>query len=257
MSHKKIILLCAALVAATPSARAADASPGEALHRLMERAWERRLVENPTFASELGEPRYNRLWPDRSLAAIYASHEKDQQVLRDLAEISRDGLSGADRINYDLFGREYRERAEAFQFRQFLIPLNQREGIQSINQLGDRLSFAGAKDYEAWIARLRALPRYVEQTIALMRVGISEGRVHPRVIMERIPAQIEAQLVERPEDSPFFTPLGSFRENISATERARLKHEARAAIAAAVVPAYQEFYRFFVDTYLPACRESV
>jgi uncharacterized protein (DUF885 family) len=34
------------------------------------------------------------------------------------------------------------------------------------------------KDYEDWIARLRGLPAYLEQTAALLRLGIAEKRTH-------------------------------------------------------------------------------
>jgi uncharacterized protein (DUF885 family) len=37
-------------------------------------------------------------------------------------------LSPADRLNYDLFRRQYEESVEAFRFREFLIPLTQRGG---------------------------------------------------------------------------------------------------------------------------------
>ena len=55
------------------------------------------------------------------------------------------------------------------------MPLDQREGIQTENELADSLSFTTVKDYEDWIARLRSFPEYVEQTIELMREGIKSG----------------------------------------------------------------------------------
>ena len=34
------------------------------------------------------------------------------------------------------------------------MPINQRGGIQTLDELGDRLRFETVKDYEDWVARL-------------------------------------------------------------------------------------------------------
>ena len=42
----------------------------ENLHALFDAEWQWNLENNPTFASYLGDKRYNTLWNDQSLAAI-------------------------------------------------------------------------------------------------------------------------------------------------------------------------------------------
>ncbi len=78
---------------------------------------------------------------------------------------------------------------------------------QDASSLADSLRFQTIRDYEDWIARMQALPEYMDQTIALMRTGIRERRVHPKVIMKRLPAQIARQIVDKPEQSLFFKPF--------------------------------------------------
>ncbi len=69
---------------------------------------------------------------------------------------------------------------EGFQYRWYLLPLNQLGGVHTVNQLAEDLRFETLKDYEDWLARLKALPVRIDQTIALMRLGIKERIIHPQ-----------------------------------------------------------------------------
>ncbi|HUF26484.1 MAG TPA: DUF885 domain-containing protein [Gemmatimonadaceae bacterium] len=250
-----VALLLLAVPAAGAQAPAGD--PTARLHALFTEEWERRLRENPTFASALGDRRYNTMWPDLSLEAIERSHTADREVLRRLVAIDRGALPPAEQLNYDLFHRQYEESVAAHRFREFLIPLNQRGGIQTADNLAESLRFQTVRDHEDWIARLRGLGTQVDANIALMRRGIAERRVHPRVIMERIPEQVAAQLVDDPARSPFYKPFAELPDSFPAATRQRLQREAQAAIREVVVPAYRRFDRFFRNDYLAATRASI
>jgi uncharacterized protein (DUF885 family) len=236
---------------------AQDTNTTKALHALFDREWQHDLQENPTRASQLGDRRWNDRWPDRSLAAIQRSHEHNVQVLKDLGQIDRSKLSAADQLNYDLFKKDYEMDIEAHQYRWYLVPLNQRGGIQTQNELADSLRFTTVKDYEDWITRLNSFPAYMDQTIALMREGSKARMVLPKVIMQRVPGQIEKQLVAKPEDSPFYKPFTRYPASISSAEQQRLSRAAAAAISTHIIPSYQRFNKFFVDEYLPATFDEV
>ena len=253
----KIFMIAAAavLLAGQPGRVEADATSD--LHQLFAESWERTLRENPTFASSLGDLRYNRRWPDRSLGAIAVSHAEDRRELARLMRIDRSALADTDQINYELFMRQKQDQVKAYRFRQFLLPLNQRGGIQTADQLADRLRFDDAKAYEDWIARLQSFDVYMDQTIKLMRRGIKEGRVHPTIIMQRVPAQIAAQFVDDPSASSFFAPFNDMPESISVRRRGKLKARARMAIARAVLPSFRRLARFIDKSYLPMTRDQV
>jgi prolyl oligopeptidase len=79
----------------------------------------------------------------------------------------------------------------------------------------------------------------------------------PAVLMQRVPEQVAAQLVEDAEDSPFFDAFEALPDTIPAAEQRRLRERAVALIDGEIVPAYREYRRYFEDTYLPACRASI
>ena len=248
-----LIPLC--LLAAV--ALAQDTSASRALHALFDAEWEYQMQQHPTRASSLGDRRWNDRWGDDSLPAIEARHQHTLGVLEQLQHIDRAQLPPNDQTNYDLFLRQQQMSAEGHKFHWYLVPLNQRGGIQTADELGDSLRFTTLKDYEDWIARLQRFPEHMDQTIALLRQGVAERILLPKVIMQRIPGQIEKQIVTDPEQSPWYKPFQRFPESIGAADRERLSAAARAAISNGVVPAFRKVHEFFVKDYLPACPDEV
>lgn len=225
------------------------------LHALFHNEWQRKLRENPTFATYIGNEKYNDRWPDVSLEAIKQSHQQDLAVLDALADIDRSRLSPADQLNYDLFKRQYRLAVDGYRFQHYLIPLNQLGGIQLAHLITEQLPFADRDDYEDWIARLESFDTYMAQTIALMKKGIDEGIVPAKVVMQRVPDQYAVQRVDKPENSPFYQPFIKIPATID--NAVALRKQAAQAIAENVLPAYRRFQTFFENTYLPASREEV
>ncbi|HWS87367.1 MAG TPA: DUF885 domain-containing protein [Pyrinomonadaceae bacterium] len=258
--------LAAALLAAVviwqsgPAAaqrRAAAASPAAALNQLFEDEWEWTMREAPTFASSLGDRRYNDRWTDLSLPAVERRQKHREETLARLLKINRSRLPAADRLNYDLFRKDLEDDIEEFKFRFYLMPVNQGGGIQSADQLGDRLRFQTVKDYEDWLARLRAYPAYVEQTTELLREGVRAKMLWPKVTLQRVPGQLDRQLNARTEESGFYKPFRKFPEDIPEAERERLARAGREAVEQSVMPALRKFRDYFVKEYLPATFDQV
>lgn len=252
-----LLLLTLGIVAPPGPASAEPAAGIEALHALFDRHWERSMAENPTWASNLGDRRYDDRWPDLSPAAIAASHAADRAALEELGRIDWASLPPAEQLDHDLFARMLRDRIDAQRFKPWVYALNMRDGIQNEHELLETLAFRSPSDWDNWLARLRAFGRYMDQTIGLLEEGAREGRTHPRVIMERVPAQVRRQRVADPVDSPFYAPFRRLPDSMPEAERARFEAEARAAVKDVVIPAYERLERFLVERYLPASRDTV
>jgi uncharacterized protein (DUF885 family) len=233
------------------------ADNAKALQDLFAAAWDYDMQERPEEASEMGDRRWNDRWTDRSPGAYARRDQHNRAVLEQLARIDRNGLNKTDQLNYDLFQKRYLDRLDNYKFHWFLMNFNQREGPQTIDDLSSSLRFETIKDYEDWLARMRALPTHLDQVMTLLRQGIRERMVHPRIIMERIPAQIEKQIVSDPTESGFYKPFRRFPQSISAADQQRLEQQARQAVDQQVVPAFAKFKQFFVNEYLPACYDQV
>ena len=237
----------AAATASTPVAR---------LHALFERGWQRDLADDPLGATYVGETRFNDRWPDPTRAAVERSHASDVAILAALGTIPRAALSGEEKLNYDLFGREYRQRLADYPLHFEYFAMRAAGGIQTLNEVAEDMPFETVADYEMWLKRLEALPAYVDEYIGRLREGARQKRTQPRELMERVLPQLAQQLVDKPEASPFFARFASFPAAIPAVDRMRLTERARKAIAAGVLPAERRFDAFFRGEYLPACRTN-
>jgi uncharacterized protein (DUF885 family) len=260
-----VLVACALAVSCAPSPAGPPTAPpvgagrltSDALHTLFAAEWDYTLREDPAYASTLGDHRFDDRWPDPSPAANERRAAHAREMVTRLRSMEPDGLPPQDRLSLALFRRGFESTLEGLPFRLELLAIDQQGGIQNADDLASALPFATIRDYEAWIARLRALPAYVQQTTELLRVGVKEHVVEARVVMTRVTAQIAAQIVDDPDKSPYFAPLRRIPASIPVADRERLLREARAAITEGVVPAYRGFQTFFTGEYLPACFSGV
>ena len=224
---------------------------------LLDDVWESRMSDYPTFASSLGDRRYNDQWTDQSLEGVENRHLKDREFLRRLYAIDRNALQENEQLNYELFRRDLQSDVDGHQFKSYLIPFSHRGGVQTLNQVASRLRFTTVQDYEDWLLRMNKVDTVIEQTIERAERGRKDGYMAPAILMERVPAQIATQLVEVGADSPFYEEFAEMPATISEADQQRLQASAVEIIEKVVVPAYRDFSRYFERTYLPASRESV
>jgi uncharacterized protein (DUF885 family) len=247
----------AAQTANSTATTTATATASQTLRQFFADEWERGLREHPERASYQGDTRYNDRWTDRSLPAIAAREAADRAALARLKAIPRAALSPAEQIDYDTFEWLQQRTVERQRFREYLQPINHQGGIATADGIAEVMPFATPADYRQYLARLAALPQQVDQTIVLMREGVAASIVPPRVLMQRVPAQLAAQVVDDPQRSPFYKPFGRFPQGFPAAERLALQAQAQATIREQVVPAYRRLQMAFLNDYLPKTRSSI
>ena len=242
-------------------AAAVQAAPTEAqkLHQLFEEEWQWQLRDLPEAATLIGDRRYDDRLADRSAAAFARRRERNREILSRIEAIDRTKLSAEDQLNYDLFLVQARVNAEGDRFPRELTPINQMEGVYSLlGELAQYIPRDTVKDHENFLARMRAYPKAVDDTIALLRKGLELGITPPRVVLRDVGELIANQLVDDPVKSPVYTfAFTNFRPSIPAAEQQRLQAEAAEAIRTAVLPAVKKLHAFWTEEYYPKTRESI
>ena len=234
-----------------------QAGPTEDFAALLADHWEWQMRENPVRASRMGDRRFNDQWTDMSLDAIERRQGEQQEFLRRLRFIDSSELTETDQLNYDLFRRSLENSIDGHQFKNYLMPMSQRGGVQSLESTAETLRLSNVQDYEDWLARMAQIETVIEQTMSRMEEGRESGYMPPKILMERIPDQISSQLVEDPEQSPFFKSFAAMPDSIADADRERLQQLAKDLIDESVVPAYREFANYFNNVYLPASRDTI
>jgi len=232
------------------------------LHALFDQYFEEYLKLQPLAATFIGDNRYNDSLPNYIGPEYRArAHEMNQRYLDAVQRFEPKALSGEDLISYEIFVRERKRALQAERFPDYLLPVDQRGGLTTLMPaLGSGTNaqpFVTVQDYENWLGRLDGFVVWMDQAVENMREGVSRGVVQPRTVMEKVLPQLDAMLVEKPEDSLFYGPITSFPETVPAADRERLAVEYRAAISGKVVPAYRRMRDFVRDEYLPKSRTTV
>jgi uncharacterized protein (DUF885 family) len=244
---------------ALPGRAPADDTQAKVLFdALLADAWELDKRENPLQATATGDHRYNDRLSSMTPVDIERRAAAARAQLQALLSIDRAALSPQDRVSHAMFERDLRDDLARHQFRASRIPITSDSGFHTgVSRLAQEVPLRTVKDYENYLARLRAIPAYFEQYQALMREGLRTGFTSAQVALAGYEATMDTHVVDDPEKSVFWKPFAAFPPGVPAAETERLRAAGREAIAKSVVPAYRGLSEFFTREYRPGARQTL
>ena len=264
------LLICASLlgsVTLTVSAQAAPAAQAaptadvatrvKALNALLAEQWQYNLKNSPEFATILGDLRYNDRWSDVSLAHQAADHRATQDFLKRFEAIDTRGFADSDKLNQQLMVRQLKDQLRGYELKLSEMPLDQMSGIHiALAGFVSSIPFHNVKEYDDYLARLKAVPKLFDQVTEVARQGLRDKMMPPKYLLEKVATQIGS--IEKPAgmDSVFAEPLKHFPKSIPAADQKRLHDAILAAIADDVRPAYAKLGRFVATDYAPHGRSQ-
>ncbi|MBD3587644.1 DUF885 domain-containing protein [Salinimonas sp. HHU 13199] len=195
---------------------------------------------------------------DISPSALSAQHQQYSDYLSELQTIDTAQLSEDDRIT--LLMQQYRlnNKVDEYEFGAFKVPITSEYGFHSaLASLPGQMSFKNKEDYQTYLEQLAGVPAYVDQQIDYMKQGLKEGYTQPKLVLEGYEESITPLISESPEKSPFYAPFESISEFVGASAQNALRKQARQIISDEVTPAFQRFYDFMVETYIPGARTDI
>lgn len=242
----------------SPATAAAAGTDGAKLHALFAREWEMRLVDNPLFATSVGRHEYDDRLPSVRHEDLARRAQATREMLAELGRIDRARLAPADQENAAIWKDQLEDRVAEFELGAYQMPFNADSGFHSgFAMLPEEMPFDNAREYENYIARLRAWPRYVREQIELMRMGIARGFTVPRATLDGYEHTITAHVVDDPEKSVFWKPFERFPAAMPEAERERLRQAGRDAVTSGAVAGYRLFLDFYRAEYLPHARATL
>ncbi|MEE2775373.1 MAG: DUF885 domain-containing protein [Acidobacteriota bacterium] len=231
----------------------------DSLDAILEDHWQFTLREDPVLATRVGVRDYDGRLADYSPAAYERLVVASREFLTRLEALDPEALAPTDRVNWELLKRLNLEAVQSVEvgYRYLDTMTGFSTWYTQLASLPDRVPLLNRADYESYIARLRDVPRYVKDGMALMQAGLDTGFVQSRVALEGSEAAISTHLVDRPEDSVFFQPFSQMPSSIPPETQRRLRAEARDAIRAAGVPAHRQLLQYYEGEYLPRTRTDI
>src|SRR5262245_25782970 len=249
-----VCLLLAAGLCPSAHAQASIAERVAQQNALFEEFYEAGLKSSPERATAVGDYRYNDRLGDVSLAEIERKHRENEGFLARLRAIPTTGMAETDRMSHQILERQLVRAGVSYELKNYEMPLNQQGGLHTtLADLPLSVPLDSVRHYEDYIARLHQVPRVLRQTVEVLRAGMRDGLMPPKLVVDQLPGQCDGIA----SANPFLLPLQKLPESFSAEEKQRLTAAMTRAAHDEVLPAYKELAKFLREEYAPKGRTAI
>jgi uncharacterized protein (DUF885 family) len=271
----KCVLLAGAVCAAsfapivaaqTATTTEAVQTEGQRLAALFAADDEGSLKRNPLNALFRGDMRYADHLGDYVSDAYYDAERKaSEENLENLKNIDRAKLSSTDQIAYDVFKQNQLDALKGYSKEimdlTVVRPLNHFFGFHTFYPTfasgKGAAPFKTVEDYDNNLKRHKEFIVLMDRSIDRFRQGMATGVFETKMTIANVIDQLNTQLAQTTEESPYYGPVTKFPEGFSDADKARLTAEYRDIIEKGLYPANARLRDFLRESYLPLAREQV
>ena len=220
--------------------------------------WDEGLKDNPIFASNLGDKRFNTKISSNSIGQFKINKAKEEKSLKELQLFNIELLNDDNKLNYKLAELSMLNSIKRMNFPSYLMRLNQRGGIQSFYETGDRLVYTSKQDYEDWLTRLNSFVENIDNSLTNNKQGLELGYTQPKLVTRGVIAQISTIINSDIENHPYLKVFKNADESLmSSNEKTDLINRAKTLISNEINPSYKRLHDFLKNEYLSTSRNSI
>ncbi len=196
--------------------------------------------------------------PDMSEAALAQAQQQRLALLQQLQNIEVTKLSDQDQINHTILVYRLQNDVDEYRFGAHYMPLNAESGFHSdVLFMLNGQSVTNEATARSYLKKLAGVGHYIDQQMHWMQLGLAKGYTQPKAVLAGYQDGIRSFISANAADSAFYRPFLTQPTGVDAKVWQQLQQEAAKLISAQVTPAYQRYYDFFVNQYLPGARDSI
>jgi uncharacterized protein (DUF885 family) len=196
--------------------------------------------------------------PDMSAATLAAQAKQRQQWLDKLQQIDVADLTEQQQINHAILVYSLKDALSEYKYGAHLIPLTAESGFHSdLAFMVSGTEFKTVEDYQDYLSKLKTIPLYMQQQTDWMKQGLAVGMTQPKAVLAGYDQSILAFISKTPEQNVFYRPFTKKPDFVDADQWLTLQQQAQQIVEQQLNPAYQQFYQFMVQHYLPGARDSI
>ncbi len=224
----------------------------------LEADWEKTLTNNPLFATYTGDKRFNDKINPNTIDQFEKDRLSDFESLEKLNSIDYDKLNPDNKLNYNLKKFDIESDLNLSQFPIYYLRLNQRGGIQSFYETGNRLVYQSKKDYYDWLNRLNQFSENILNFLEINKQGLQNGYTQPKLVTQGVISQIDAIINSDINSNPYLKVFIDADETLlSQNEKLELINNAKELIINKINPAYIKLNNFLKNDYLVNSRDTI
>ena len=224
----------------------------------LEADWEKTLSNNPLFATYTGDKRFNDKINPNTIDQFEKDRLSDLESLKKLNSIDYDKLNPDNKLNYNLKKFDIESDLNLSQFPIYYLRLNQRGGIQSFYETGNRLVYQSKEDYYDWLNRLNQFSENILNFLEINKQGLQNGYTQPKLVTQGVISQIDAIINSDINSNPYLKVFIDADETLlSQNEKLELINDAKELIINKINPAYIKLNNFLKNDYLVNSRDTI
>ncbi len=228
-----------------------------ALRLLADAFWEGLLRAYPSFATRIGDRRFDDRLEDLTAEARDARAASLRDMLDRAAAIAPADLGHVDRITRSMLIEEASSQLAALETRTDEWSVNPIDGPQTwIVDLVDHQPVVTPDEGRRLIARTRAVGTYIDQAIDGLRAGMARGCVASIVPLERVIDEVRGLVSEPAESWRLALPATEEHPDWAVAEVDAFRNDLIGAIAEVVIPAFGRYLDVLEQEILPVARPS-
>jgi uncharacterized protein (DUF885 family) len=235
----------------------APAALPQSIDTFFKDTFEEMLRGNPEFATGVGRHEYDDRWTDWSKAARDQRRQFFESRLAMLNRFPTADLSPSNRLTAQLVHYDFQSRLDAMDLEEYIIRVGQLYGFHNRVYLTiDRMPARTVHDYENILARLRAVPAYVDQSIEILNEAIARKMMQSQTVTLKVTQQIAAQLAQDSDHTALLEGFRKIPSNIPPAEQQRLRAAAKEAYEKQFLPSWRKLQQFMNATYAQHVRPA-
>ncbi len=241
----------------TTTEAAGTTTAGEALRALADRFWDEYLATYPSWATVIGDRRFDDRLEDVSPRALAARAAWLQSIAAAADAIVPAELSPTERVTLQMLVDETTGQAMAIRTRLPEWTVDPLGGpTVTLLDLVDYQTIRTPADGQAMVARTRAIGAYLDQLGENLRSASEDGMVAVVNPIERVIDVLHGLEALPPADWKLAAPVAEAHGDWSEADRRRFRSELLAAIGEVAVPAFGRYRATLEREILPIARAS-
>ena len=185
-----------------------------------------------------------------------AESEFASKRIQELDKLNISKLNETDQISAALLRYILQEKIDFYEYERYLNPLLSDSGFHASLPYMVR-PLTNYKQTKEYLAKLNALPQFVDQHFENLRKGLAKGVGQPGVIFKGYESSYNDHIVADYKKSYFYSPFKSLPKTLNKFQRDSVLAEAQKSIQKVVIPQFERIKLFFEKEYLPNTRHTV
>jgi uncharacterized protein (DUF885 family) len=227
--------------------------PDPALRALADDYWDAVVEEGPTFASLVGDRRFDDRIEDLSFEAEARQQATWTALRRRLDGLDDRAWDPVDRVTSGLLAEELHVRLLSIEHRTGDQAWDQMDGIHAtLLAVAPQINAPSPENAADLVTRYRQVGTFLDQACDRFRRAIASGRTPPRIVVERSLNMLDGYLASPLDDDGFVTMDGP----VDWDGEAAWRDELRSVTAEVIRPAMARYRAVIADELAPVARDD-